>query len=123
MLITKKEYKSVGECLYSGELENGLKIFVLPKQGYNSRYAVFGTHYGGAMRRFAIDGETIDTPAGVAHFLEHKMFDMPDGSNALTTLSENGADANAFTSSDLTCYHFSCTEHFEERRDRCFPTL
>ncbi|MBQ8075287.1 MAG: insulinase family protein [Oscillospiraceae bacterium] len=114
MLITKKEYKSVGEYLYSGELENGLKIFVIPKQGYNSQYAVFGTHYGGAMRRFAIDGETIDTPAGVAHFLEHKMFDMPDGSNALTTLSENGADANAFTSSDLTCYHFSCTEHFEE---------
>ena len=114
MLITKKEYKSVGEYLYSGELENGLKIFVIPKQGYNSQYAVFGTHYGGAMRRFAIDGETIDTPAGVAHFLEHKMFDMPDGSNALTTISENGADANAFTSSDLTCYHFSCTEHFEE---------
>lgn len=113
MLITRKEYKSVGESLYTGELENGLKIFVIPKRGYNSQYAVFGTHYGGAMRRFAINGETMDTPAGVAHFLEHKMFDMPDGSNALNTLSENGADANAFTGSDLTCYHFSCTENFE----------
>lgn len=114
MLITKKEYTSVGETLYSGELDNGLKIFVVPKKGFNSQYAVFGTHYGGAMRRFTLNGEAVDTPAGVAHFLEHKMFDMPDGSNALTTLSENGADPNAFTSTDLTCYHFSCTDSFEE---------
>ena len=114
MQINKKEYKNVGETLIYGELENGLKIFVIPKKGFNSRYAVFGTHYGGAMRRFEINGETVDTPAGVAHFLEHKMFDMPDGSNALTTLSENGADPNAFTSTDLTCYHFSCTDRFEE---------
>ena len=114
MQIIRKDYKSVGETLYSGELENGLKIFVIPKKDFNSQYAVFGTHYGGAMRRFEINGEFVDTPAGVAHFLEHKMFDMPDGSNALTTLSENGADANAFTSTDLTCYHFSCTERFED---------
>ena len=114
MQIIKKDYKSVGESLYSGELENGLKIYVVPKKDFYSSYAVFGTHYGGAMRRFEINGEIVDTPAGVAHFLEHKMFDMPDGSNALTTLSENGADPNAFTSTDLTCYHFSCTENFED---------
>ena len=114
MQINKKEYKNVGETLFYGELENGLKIFVLPKKGFNSWYVVFGTHYGGSMRRFEINGETVDTPAGVAHFLEHKMFDMPDGSNALTTLSENGADPNAFTSTDLTCYHFSCTDLFED---------
>ena len=114
MQIIKKDYKSVGETLYSGELENGLKIYVVPKKDFYSSYAVFGTHYGGAMRRFEINGEIVDTPAGVAHFLEHKMFDMPDGSNALTTLSENGADPNAFTSTDLTCYHFSCTENFED---------
>ena len=112
--MKKTEYRSIGETLYSGELENGLKIFVIPKKGFNSFYAVFGTHYGGSMRRFEINGETIDTPAGVAHFLEHKMFDMPDGSNALNSLSESGADANAFTSTDMTCYHFSCTERFEE---------
>ena len=114
MPMKKTEYRSIGETLYSGELENGLKIFVIPKKGFNSFYAVFGTHYGGSMRRFEINGETIDTPAGVAHFLEHKMFDMPDGSNALNSLSESGADANAFTSTDMTCYHFSCTERFEE---------
>ena len=113
-VIEKIEYKSVGETVYTGELPNGLKIFVVKKPGFSSAYAVFGTHYGGAMRRFEIDGEKIDTPAGVAHFLEHKMFDMPDGNDALTAFSKNGADANAFTSSDLTCYHFSCTSRFEE---------
>ena len=62
MQINKKEYKNVGETLFYGELENGLKIFVLPKKGFNSWYAVFGTHYGGSMRRFEINGETVDTP-------------------------------------------------------------
>ena len=112
--IEKKEYPSVGETVFTGTLENGLRIFVIPKPGFSSCYASFATHYGGAMRRFTLDGKTVDTPAGVAHFLEHKMFDMPDGSNALTTFSENGADPNAFTSSDITCYHFSCTSGFEE---------
>mgnify|MGYP000502070264 CR=1 FL=1 len=55
-----------------------------------------------------------DTPAGVAHYLEHKLFDMPDGSDALLTLSENGADPNAFTSTNMTAYYFSCTDGFEE---------
>lgn len=114
MTVTKKEYKNIGETLCSTELDNGLKIFVIPKKGFSSCYAVFGTNYGGAMRRFTLNGKTIDTPAGVAHFLEHKMFDMPDGENALNTLSENGADPNAFTSSGVTCYHFSCTDKFEE---------
>ena len=112
--IEKINYPSVGETVYTGMLGNGLKIYVIPKPGFSSAYAAFATHYGGAMRRFAVGGEMIDTPAGVAHFLEHKMFDMPDGSNALTLFSQNGADPNAFTSSDITCYHFSCTEGFEE---------
>lgn len=55
-----------------------------------------------------------DTPAGVAHFLEHKMFDMPDGGNALSVLSANGAQPNAFTSSGMTAYFFDCTSGFEE---------
>lgn len=114
MTVTEKQYKNIGETLYSTELANGLKVFVIPKKGFSSYYAVYGTNYGGAMRRFRLDGEMKDTPAGVAHFLEHKMFDMPDGRNALNVLSENGADANAFTSSGVTCYHFSCTDKFEE---------
>ena len=114
MSMTVQNYPNIGETLYCCELENGLRLLVIPKPGFSSYFAVFGTNYGGAMRRFTLDGETVDTPAGVAHFLEHKMFDLPDGDNALSLLSENGADANAFTSSAVTCYHFRCTDKFEE---------
>ena len=113
MSMTKKEYRRLGEILYIGELPNGLRIRVIPKPGFSTYYAVFGTNYGGAMRRFEIDGEAVNTPAGVAHFLEHKMFDMPSGKNALSVFSENGANPNAFTSSSYTCYYFRCTDGFE----------
>ena len=75
---------------------------------------MFAARYGGADRRFKYNGQWIDTPAGVAHFLEHKMFDLPEGDRTLDRLTANGADPNAFTSEDMTCYYFQCTEHFEE---------
>lgn len=112
--MQKKEYNNIGEMLYSATLQNGLRLRVIPKPGFSSRYAVFGTNYGGAHRRFALDGAMVDTPSGVAHFLEHKMFDLPDGDNALNILSANGANPNAFTSSGATCYYFQCTERFED---------
>jgi predicted Zn-dependent peptidase len=77
-------------------------------------FAMFATNYGGAMRRFELAGKVVDTPAGVAHFLEHKMFDLPDGTNALSLLSENGASPNAWTSGGMTAYHFSSTRDFEK---------
>ena len=107
-------FDAIGETLYEETLPNGLRICVVPKRGFLSSYAVFATDYGGAHRRFTIDGEQRDTPAGVAHYLEHKMFDLPDGDNALNLLSANGADANACTSSDMTAYYFQCTGHFED---------
>ena len=108
------EYKSVGEEVWYEKLYNGLTVLVIPKKSYSRTYAFFATNYGGCDRRFKLDGEWHDTPAGVAHFLEHKMFDMPDGSNALTTLSENGASPNAFTANGMTGYLFRCTDKFEE---------
>jgi predicted Zn-dependent peptidase len=108
-----KYYERIGEQVYSDKLPNGLSIFVMPKRGFNKSYAFFATDYGGADRRFCVDGTWIDTPAGVAHFLEHKMFDTEDG-NALANLSANGASPNAFTSSDITAYFFESTEKFEE---------
>jgi predicted Zn-dependent peptidase len=108
-----KGYDLIREQVYSEKLENGLSVFVIPKRGYNKSFAFFATDYGGADRRFRLSGEWIDTPMGVAHFLEHKMFDTKDG-NALTDLSANGASPNAFTSSDITAYHFESTEKFEE---------
>ena len=108
------DYPRIGERLYSVRLENGLEIRLVPKKDFATFYAAFATNYGGAHRRFSVDGRTLDTPAGVAHFLEHKMFDLPNGDNALKVLTENGADPNAFTSSGMTCYYFQCTEKFEE---------
>ena len=112
--MQKTEYKNIGETLYACTLPNGLRVRVLPKPGFNSFYAVFATNYGGAHRAFTLDGQHIDTPAGVAHFLEHKMFDLHSGDNALNILTANGADPNAFTSSGMTAYYFECTENFEQ---------
>ena len=109
-----REFSRLGETLYSSVLPNGLVLHVVPKPGFRSSYAVFAANYGGAHRRFTLEGRAVDTPAGVAHYLEHKMFDLPDGDNALTQLSANGADPNAFTASNITCYYFQCTEKFEE---------
>lgn len=113
-MMNKTEYKNIGETVYCSELPNGLQVYVIPKPGFQSFYAIYGTRYGGAMRRFSLDGQMHDTPSGVAHFLEHKMFDLPGGDNALNILSANGADPNAFTSSGATCYFFRCTSGFEE---------
>ncbi len=111
--MKSKGYDLIREQVYSEKLENGLSVFVIPKRGYNKRFAFFATNYGGADRRFRLAGQWLDTPMGVAHFLEHKMFDTKEG-NALTDLSANGASPNAFTSSDITAYHFESTEKFEE---------
>ncbi|MCL2248816.1 MAG: insulinase family protein [Oscillospiraceae bacterium] len=108
-----KEYASLGEKLYTETLPNGLTVFVAPKPGFHKKYAFFATNYGGVDRRFKISNKWIDTPAGVAHFLEHKLFDTKDG-NALDLLSINGASPNAYTSNDMTAYYFECGDKFRE---------
>ena len=112
--MQKLYYPSVHETLYTETLPNGLIVRVMPKPDFNRSFAVFATDYGGADRRFSLGGEWIDTPAGIAHYLEHKMFDMPDGNNALNLLAANGASPNAFTSSDITAYYFESTKRFED---------
>ena len=112
-MLERLDYPKTGDTLYCGTARNGLRIRVLPKKGFSGFYAVFATDYGGTYRRFRLDGVWHDTPAGVAHYLEHKMFDLPNGDNALNLLTRNGADPNAFTSSDVTCYYFHCTRDFE----------
>ena len=112
--MRKTEYPNIGETLYTDTLPNGLRLCVVPKKGFRSFFAAFAADYGGCARVFTLDGERHDTPAGVAHYLEHKMFDMPDGDSALNLLNANGADPNAYTGDDMTCYYFQCTERFEE---------
>lgn len=111
--MEQKHYPRVGETLYHDVLENGLHIYVDPKPEFGKYYAFFATNYGGMDVRFQLDGQWHDTPEGVAHFLEHKMFDTEDG-NALQDLAANGASPNAFTSNAITGYYFECTEKFED---------
>ena len=114
MEILTKRFDNVGETLQTAVLDNGLRVCVVPKKGFSTFFACFGTYYGSVMRSFDLAGVRHDTPAGVAHYLEHKMFDMPDGDNALQSMTATGADPNAFTAYDETVYYFHCTEHFEE---------
>ena len=111
--MEKLEFARVGETMYHEKLENGLNVFVFPKPEFQKGYAFFAANYGGMDMRFCLDGQWHDTPAGVAHYLEHKMFDTEDG-NALQELAANGASPNAFTSNDITGYYFDSTEKFEE---------
>ena len=111
--MVSKEYPRIGETMLHARLENGLHIYVDQKPEFQKSYAFFAANYGGMDMKFRLDGVWQDTPAGVAHFLEHKMFDTEDG-NALQDLAANGASPNAFTSSAMTGYYFESTEKFYE---------
>ena len=113
MIFTKKYYDKFDETLYSGVHESGLRVFVMPKEGYTKCYAIIGTNFGSVDSVFTVAGENEKTvlPDGVAHFLEHKMFEQPDGSNVFGEFAKYGANANAFTGFNMTAYLFECTEH------------
>ena len=98
-------------------LDNGLKIYIMEKPDFNSAYAAFGTKYGSIDTCFSLnDGEMVRVPEGIAHFLEHKLFESEDG-DAFSRYAKTGAYANAFTSFDKTCYVFSCSDLFDENLD------
>lgn len=95
---------------------NGLNIIVIPKKDFRSSYAIYATNYGSVNNSFSFRGVRHDVPDGIAHFLEHKMFEKEYG-DAFSKYSRTGASANAFTSFDKTAYLFSCTDHFYESLD------
>ncbi len=111
--MEKRKYTRIGEELHLYRLSNGLPVLFAPRRGFERSYALFATRYGGMDLRFQLGDEWLDTPAGIAHFLEHKMFDTQEG-NALQELAKNGAEPNAFTSNAITVYYFDSTEHFLE---------
>lgn len=111
----KKEYfeSEIGEAYVKATLDNGLKVYILEKPQYKSSYALFGTKYGSIDTIFSVNGKETAVPEGIAHFLEHKLFESEDG-DAFTKYAKTGAYANAFTSFDKTCYLFSCSDRFYE---------
>lgn len=106
------EFKQLDETLYYEKLENGLDVYILPKKGFSKTFVTFTTKYGSIDRTFIPIGQTesITVPDGIAHFLEHKMFEKEDG-DVFQKFSEYGASANAFTSFTRTAYLFSSTDN------------
>ena len=109
----------VKETLYIEKLSNGLTIMIVPKKNIQKKYIIWGTHYGSNDNKFIIPGETkpIEVPKGVAHFLEHKMFEQENGTNSLDKLTSIGVNANAYTTNDHTAYLYECTDNFYEALD------
>lgn len=104
-------YQPFGMEMRQTQLKNGLTITYFPKIGFSKTFAMIAVRYGAIDTIFTHNGVQYHTPAGVAHFLEHKMFEDIDG-NALQKFGQTGASPNAFTSYAMTAYHFSCTEQF-----------
>lgn len=110
--MNKVEYPRLSEVLYQETLSNGLAVYLLPKPGFKQVFTTFTTRYGSIDRVFktANQSEFLTVPDGIAHFLEHKMFESEEG-DVFSEFAKYGAAANAFTSFDQTSYLFSCTEN------------
>lgn len=113
--MNKKEYPQINEVLYTETLENGLTVYLLPKNDFHKTYGLFTTDYGSIDNEFVPIGETefVKVPDGIAHFLEHKMFEKEDG-DVFQQFGKQGASANAFTSFTKTSYLFSTTDQVEQ---------
>lgn len=110
--MKENSYPTLKQKMISHTLPNGLEICIFPKPGFRRSYAQLSVNYGSNDIKFNVGGEDYTSPLGVAHFLEHKVFEQPDGGNALTIFAKTGASPNAFTSSTMTAYHFSGTDKF-----------
>ena len=112
--MLKIENNKVKETLYIEKLENGMKLMCIPKAKTTQKYVIWGIHYGSNDNIFVVPGETKEThvPNGVAHFLEHKMFEQENGRNSLDVLTALGVEANAYTTNDHTAYLFEATDNF-----------
>lgn len=113
------ENLKVKEKVYIEKLKNGLTVMMIPKKGIQKKYMIWGTNYGSNESEFVVPGEDQITtvPNGVAHFLEHKLFEQENGTNSLDVLTALGVEANAYTTNDHTAYLFECTDNFYEAMD------
>ena len=109
----------VKEKVYIEKLQNGLTVMCIPKSGIQKKFIIWGTHYGSNDSKFIVPGESkvTEVPKGVAHFLEHKMFEQEKGKNSLDVLTSLGVSANAYTTNDHTAYLYECTDKFYEALD------
>ena len=111
-----KAYPRLGEQVIWQKLPNGLPIAIVPRPGFTKKLCYFVTDFGAIHTDFTLGDTHWQVPAGIAHYLEHKMFDLP-GRDVTAEFAAMGAIPNAFTSYDLTAYYFSCTENFPKALD------
>ena len=117
--MNKIENNKISEVCYEEMLENGLQVMIIPKKNIQKKYIIWATKFGSIDNTF-IDQETgnkVSVPDGIAHFLEHKMFEQKNGVDSLYKLMALGIDANAYTTNDHTAYLFECSDHFYEGLD------
>lgn len=115
-VLEKINYSAVGETVYQTVLANGLRVFLLPKNDFNETYGIISTNFG-SVDTGIVSRETNQVtqyPAGIAHFLEHKLFEGPQGKDLLLEFTKLGAESNAFTSFTRTSYLFSATDNISE---------
>ncbi len=112
--MTETTYPQLDETVFRETLPCGLPLAVVPRQGFSKKLCYLAVDFGSVHRDFTLEGKSCHVPAGTAHYLEHKLFDMPDDRDVSAEFAALGANVNAFTSYDMTAYYFSCTEHFEE---------
>lgn len=110
------DYSALNEQVYRSVLPSGACVCVIPKRGFSKKYAYLAVNYGSIDTSFQIDGQAFRTPDGVAHYLEHKMFDLK-GRDVMQEFAALGASPNAFTSYSMTAYYFNCTSRFDECLD------
>ncbi|MFJ1813289.1 EF-P 5-aminopentanol modification-associated protein YfmH [Staphylococcus saprophyticus] len=114
-------YEQIDERVFEAELNNGLKLFIIPKKGFQKTFVTYTTKFGSLDNKFKPHGSDtfVTVPDGVAHFLEHKLFENDDdGEDLFTAFAEDNAQVNAFTSFDRTSYLFSATDHVERNIKR-----
>ncbi len=111
-----KNYPDIEETVFSKVLDNGLVVYIIKKEGFKKMFATFATRFGSTVNKFVPidDDQYIEVPLGVAHFLEHKVFEMPDGEDASMLFAKYGAEANAFTDYNQTAYIVSSTSYYHE---------
>lgn len=119
------ENTKLKEKVYIEKLKNGLTVMIIPKKATQKKYVMWATHYGSVDNEFIVPGEKEITkvPDGVAHFLEHKMFEQENGTNSLDTLTMLGVNANAYTTTDHTAFLFEGTDNFYEALDEFMDYL
>ena len=111
--MNRTDFPRLSESLYSFTAKCGLPVKIVPKPGFSRKLAYFVTDFGSIHTDFQWEGRHYQVPAGIAHFLEHKMFELP-GRDVTAEFAALGANVNAFTSYDLTAYYFSCSKNFRE---------